>query len=574
MSFKPADSPASSVTFQQNVPCAVRDGTILRADIYRPRFRGRYPVLLCRTPYDKSSELYIHDAPAMAALGYIVVVQDCRGRSESDGEFAWTFGFSGNALESLDGYDSVEWAADLPGSTGKVGMWGNSYPTGLALRAAGEQPPSLATIYSSGVADRQTNMTFGIFETGRRLQWVYTMAADARRRAGDPYAPHVRDEATDIWNRVLRGKWIWQLPLETIPEDFSSTLTEQFHLYFREAHRDMWNFPAVDSKWNVPISFTTGWWDRLAHHTKNFTGVAARGPQVNRDKHRLVIGPWGHSTDHWFGNLGPRDYGPAGNRSYPHQAVRWFDHHIKEIANGSEKDPTVNVFVVNDNEWRGYDSWPLEGTEFTSYFLGGAGSANGRGGDGTLSLEPKASEPDRYVYDPGDPVMSLMGLDSQALPSNQAPLDRRKDILVYQTPPLDRDILAIGPVVCHLWAASDAPDTDFAVKLCEVGADGLAINLSYGIMRARYREGYEQEKMLDPGVPQEFVITMMPVGIRLRKGSRIRLDVASSDFPNFDRNHNTGRDYWSDPELRVAHQTVFHDTRMPSRIVLPIIKKG
>ncbi len=253
--------------------------------------------------------------------------------------------------------------------------------------------------------------------------------------------------------------------------------------------------------------------------------------------------------------------------------MRWFDHHIKEIENGSEKDPTVNVFVVNDNEWRGFGSWPLEGTEFTSYFLSSAGAANGPRGAGMLEPEPSSSEPDFYVYDPRDPVMSVMGLDYQALPSNQAPLDRRKDILVYQTRPLECDVLAIGPVECHLWAASSAPDTDFTVKLCEVGVDGISINLSYGIVRARYRFGYDQEKALDPGVPQEFVITMMPVGIRFQKGSRIRLDVSSSDFPNFDRNHNTGREYWSDPELRVARQTVFHNTEMPSRLLLPILKE-
>ncbi len=314
MSFKPADSPASSVTFQQNVPCAVRDGTILRADIYRPRFRGRYPVLLCRTPYDKSSILYIGNAPLMASLGYIVVVQDCRGRGESDGEFAWTFGFPGNAVESLDGYDSVEWAAALDGSSGQVGMWGNSYPTGLALRASGERPPSLVALYSSGMADKHTSMTFGIFETGRRLHWIYSMAADARRRDGDPFVPYTREAADDIWNRIDRGKWLWRLPLVSIPEEFSSTLTEQFHRYFREVQLDMWNFPAIHDKVNVPVSFTTGWWDRLAHHVNNFTGVVAKGPTANRDKHRLVIGPWGHSTDNWFSNLGPRDYGATGNR--------------------------------------------------------------------------------------------------------------------------------------------------------------------------------------------------------------------------------------------------------------------
>jgi putative CocE/NonD family hydrolase len=281
---------------------------------------------------------------------------------------------------------------------------------------------------------------------------------------------------------------------------------------------------------------------------------------------------WGHSSDHWVGTLGPRDYGPAANASFPHAAARWFDSTLKGIGD-ADADPAVKVFILNDNDWRGFSSWPVEGTRFTPFFLGSGGGANGPGGNGTLGPDQSGTEPDRYAYDPADPVMSVMALDSQAAPSDQAPLDRRQDVLVYQTPPLEEDLLAIGPVTCHLWAASSAPDTDFTVKLCEVGPDGVAINLTYGIVRARYRFGYDRQVPLDPDVPQDYAIAMMPIGIRFRKGSRIRLDIASSDFPNFDRNHNTGRDYWSDPDLKVARQTVFHDAAMPSRIVLPIVHR-
>lgn len=570
----PTDTDFSGVAISTNVPCALRDGTILRADVYRPHEAGRYPVLLCRTPYDKSNKLYTFDAPMLATLGYIAVVQDSRGRGESDGDYLWIYSNEGNAQEKCDGYDAVEWAASLPGSTGEVGMWGNSYPTLMAMHAAGEQPPSLKSMYASGIADKQTNMSFGIFETGRRLQWTYTMAADARRRAGDPYAPHRRDDASDIWNRIDRGKWLWRLPLDSLPEEFASTLTDQLHAYFRTVQQDMWAFDAIHDRINVPVAFATGWWDRLAHNINNYTGVVEKGPAAIRNRHTLTIGPWGHQTHEWFGNLGPRDYGENGNRSYPHTVARWFDHHIKDRENGVEQDPAVSVFVVNDNDWRAFSTWPVKGVEPTPFFFDSRGDANGVSGGGTLSTEPGSAEPDRFVYDPADPVMSVMTQDAQALASDQAPLDRRKDILVYQTPPLEEDILMIGPVTCHLWAASDCPDTDFTVKLCEVGADGLAINLSYGIVRARYRHGYDREELLEPGVPQEYVITMMPIGIRFRKGSRIRLDVASSDFPNFDRNHNTGRDYWSDPELRVAKQTVFHDAGMPSHVLLPVLRES
>jgi putative CocE/NonD family hydrolase len=561
----------TAVSVTKNVPCKLRDGTVLRADIYRPEGGGKHPVLLCRTPYDKAGDLYVKDAQAIAARGYIVAVQDVRGRYASDGEYHWMFGHAGSQQNRPDGYDSVEWAAALDGSTGQVGTWGNSYPSSLCWLLAGEQPPSLKAMYTSGMAMRHTEMNYGILETGRRLQWVHSMAANARKRAGDPFGPHTRAEADDAWTRVDRGKWIWRLPLETIPKEVFSTLTPQMHTHYREAHQDYWAFDKVHPKVQVPVSCTTGWWDRLGGTTNNYIGLEKNGPASLRGKHRLVIGPWGHSTEKWVGTLGPRDYGPRANASYPVELTRYFDHELKGKENGLEGELPVKVFVLNDNAWRHEKEWPLARTQFTDFFFGGGGKANTPAGDGMLIAEPKASEPDRYDYDPADPVMSLMGLDAQAAPCDQAILGRRRDVLVYQTPPLEKDLLVIGPVVCHLWAASDAPDTDFAAKLIEVGTDGVAQNLCYGIMRARFRKGFDKQVMLEAGTPQEFVIPMMQVGIRFKKGSRIRLDIASSDFPNFDRNHNTGKDYWSDPELRVARQTVFHDPRYPSRIVLPVI---
>ncbi len=574
MSSDTAGGRPSAVRVTHDVPARMRDGTVLCADVYRPEGGGRYPVLLCRTPYDKAGPLYVSDAQAIAARGYIVAVQDVRGRYASDGEYKWMFGFPGNRQNGPDGYDFVEWAAALDGSTGQVGVWGNSYPSSLAWRLAGEQPPSLAAMYTSGMAMRHTEMNFGILETGRRLQWIHSMAADARRRAGDPFGPHTRAEADDAWTRVDRGKWIWRLPLELIPEDVFSTLTAQTHAHFREAHRDCWAFHEVHPKVQVPVSCTTGWWDRLGGTSSNYVGMETNGPGALRGRHRLVIGPWGHSTERWVGSLGPRDYGAEANRSYPFELTRYFDHELKGVENGLERQAPVSVFVLNDNAWRHEPCWPLPGTRFTDFFLHSFGRANTPRGDGTLAMQPKPSDPDRYDYDPADPVMSLMGLDAQAAPCDQAVLARRRDILVYQTPPLERDLLVVGPVVCHLWAASDAPDTDFAAKLIEVGADGVAQNLCYGIMRARFRRGFDTPVLLDAGVPQEYVIPMMQVGIRFRKGSRIRIDIASSDFPNFDRNHNTGKDYWSDAELRVARQTIFHDPAHPSRIVLPVVEEG
>lgn len=220
-------------------------------------------------------------------------------------------------------------------------------------------------------------------------------------------------------------------------------------------------------------------------------------------------------------------------------------------------------------------SGPLARTRYSEFFLHSDGSANTVDGDGVLSVsEPAEEPPDRYDYDPRDPVMSLMGIDAQAAPRDQFPLDGRRDILVYQTLPLEADIEVTGPVVLKLWAASSALDTDFTAKLIDVHPNGLAVNLTYGIMRARYRNGYDDPSLIEPGRPYEYTIRLNPTGILLRRGHRIRLDVSSSDFPNFDRNHNTGSDFWSDTELRVAHQTVFHNSEYPSRLILPIIPRS
>ena len=247
-------------------------------------------------------------------------------------------------------------------------------------------------------------------------------------------------------------------------------------------------------------------------------------------------------------------------------------HRFKGVETGVGSEPPVKLFVMNENRWRYEEQWPPAGAGEIELFLHSGGRANSVGGDGVLSAsEPSEERPDRYDYDPSDPVMSLMDLSAQAAVRDQSPLDDREDILVYATPPLDRPVTVIGPVTLKLWAASSVPETDFTAKLIDVRPDGLAVNVSYGIMRTSYREGYDEPKPMDPETPYELTIRLGPTGIRFGEGHRIRLDVASSDFPNFDRNHNTGANFWSESELRVARQTVFHDRERPSRLLLSVV---
>jgi hypothetical protein len=282
-----------------------------------------------------------------------------------------------------------------------------------------------------------------------------------------------------------------------------------------------------------------------------------------------------HDVTQFARQSGPLDFGPEADRPYADMISRWYDYQLKRIDNGLAEEAPVQLFILGENKWRGEHEWPLARTQYTEFFLHSGGGANTVQGDGRLSTEPLTNDdlPDRFVYDPRDPVMSLMRADAQAAPVDQSPHDHRRDILVYQTPPLAEDIEVTGPILLKLWAATDCPDTDWTAKLAVVLADGLCVNLTYGILRARYKDGYEHPSLLEPGKPYEYTIGLNPTGILFKKGQRIRLYVSSSDFPNFDRNHNTGRDYWSDTGLRVARQTVFHDSKMCSRLILPVIPR-
>ena len=558
-----------NVKVERNVAAETRDGTVLRADVYRPVSDVSHPVILCRTPYDKTGEA--DTARQLAARGYIAVAQDVRGRYASDGEFFWQFQDNSETFDAQDGYDAVEWAAGLSGSDGQVGTWGHSYPSWCIWRMAATRPPHLKALFAGGMASRLMDLNFGIFETGRRLQWTHNMAVDAGRRAGNTSGPGSREEADRWWQEVHRGKWVWHLPLDDIPDGVFSTLAPKLKRYMREQNKEFWAFPEIHNQVAVPTCQLTGWYDRLIGTVDNFAGMAENGLEALKDQHRIVIGPWGHSNVELVGRQGPLDFGPQANTTYVAQVARWYDYRFKGVDTGIGSEPPVKLFVMGENRWRFEEQWPPPGTRYVEFFLHSKGAANTVRGDGVLSTtEPQDERPDEYDYDPRDPVMSLMGLDAQAAPRDQAPLDDREDILVFATPPLASPVEMIGPVVLKLWASSTAVETDFTAKLIDVHPNGLAVNLSYGIMRTSYRDGYENPAPMQPGEPYEFTIKLGPTGIRFGEGHRIRLDISSSDFPNFDRNHNTGADFWSDAELRTAHQKVYHDREHPSRLVLPL----
>jgi putative CocE/NonD family hydrolase len=565
---------AYEVRVEENVPARMRDGTILRADITRPVTAGsgeQFPVLLTRTPYRKRAH------PELAAAGYIVVSQDVRGRYASDGAYEPVHQMCGASVDREDGYDTVLWAAALDGSTGKVGVFGTSYPAWEAWELAIARPAPLAAMYVAGMSVTSTAVE-GVPRPGRRLQWFHnTGAPDLRRRLGLP-GPQTREEAEQLW-RYTRHKWLWFLPWSDLPEHALGPLTPYFKAYYQHPERDTFRFAGQHQEIDVPILHRTGWYDRFVSGIDHFTAMRRHGrTEATRSSQRLIVGPWGH-TNALTRKVGQLDFGPAAEMDHDALLLRWFDFWLKGRDTGVLTDPPVRYFVMGRNVWRAASDWPPAGTVAERWYLHSGGRANTAGGDGWLSPALPGSGPgeaaaDRYDYDPRDPVPTLWPLSDQDEPLDQRPNDSRADILMYVSEPLAAPLEVAGNPTVTLYATSSAPDTDFIARLADVHPDGFVQPISYGVVRARYRDGFDRPRLLHAGTVERFTIPLHPVAACFLPGHRLRLEVTSSDFPNFDRNHNTGGDDFADPTLVVAHQTVLHSAAYPSCITLPVSRDG
>lgn len=551
----PVDGALGVIT-ELDVPVRMRDGVTLRANILRPDSRGRYPALVQRTPYGKGAEGF----DAFVRAGYAVVIQDVRGRYASDGEFKV---FSEpDTPDAEDGYDTVEWAARQPWCTGKVGTFGVSYNAWMQYQLARLRPPHLAAMSAVSIPTELTGVDWpGAFKPARRVRWwLTTIAPDLRRRKGLP-PPHTPAEAAKIWEEIERGAMLGLVPWSRVADYLPEPLASQALDWLRHPGRRAWRFEEAHHDIGVPNLDFTGWFDHCCS-IGNFRGLRKHGRSVTARRHsRIVIGPWNHC------NLGKRqhggfDFGPNAGVSLQQMQIRWFDHWLKGLDNGVNREPAVRYFVMGSGIWRSADDWPPPRTGRMELTLAGAG---------VLGRVPGAHEPpDRYVHDPFNPVPTLWDAACFQDVSDRRRLDYRADILRYRTGPLKKDVEVAGNPEVILYAASSAPDTDFFVRLIDDDPDGAAMEVCYGMVRARHRRGLDADDPLVPGEATRFRIRMGGTACCFRKGHRIRLDVCSSDFPNHDRNHGTGENDLFDPEMRIAEQTVFHSARHPSVLVLPV----
>jgi uncharacterized protein len=564
------------LSVEQNVPCRMRDGITLYADVYRPTNGGPHPVLLMRNPYDKTKGQnnvgYAHPS-WYASQGYMVVMQDCRGRWSSEGDF---YPFRN---EAEDGYVTVEWAARLPGADGRVGMYGFSYPGATQLLAATLRPPSLATMcpgftgsqYYEGWTYNQ-----GAFALAFAVSWAAFLAIDSARRRRDDAAVAVLLEAL----YVDMHRWNWRLPLEEYKELFEQDapyFLDWMDHYTYDSYWRQWSIDTDYSRIDVPALHIGGWYDTFISGTvSNFLGLRRGGVDGGAGRsQKLVIGPWYHMPWAPLGEGTPED---VGARTVDDLQIRWFDHFMKGRDTDVLNAP-VTLFVMGEG-WRDFDDWPPSGVNMVEYFFHSGGRANSATGDGSLSRSPPVDEsPDVYTYDPLTPNPSLGGHSccweapiTPMGPSCQAASEAWPNMLVYTTAALEHDITVIGDVVVTLYASSSAVDTDFTARLCVVDGS-CSLNVQEGIIRARFRESLSEPKLLIPGRVYEYRILLGPVGIRVPAGRRLRVDICSSDFPQWDRNLNTGGPLGVEgaSAALVATQAVFHNRQHPSRITLPLV---
>ena len=558
----------NAIVMEPNVAVPMRDGTLLRADVFRPAAEGSYPVLMARTPYNKNG---LHgNARRFAAAGYIVVCQDARGRFESDGQWESFVRFDTN--DGRDGYDTVEWAAKLPGSTGKVGTFGVSYNAFLQWRTAAEAPPSLVCMSAHSIPARYTDLEGpGSIKPGRRLQWWFgSMTPDLRKRSGAP-GTKTNAEGRDLWKKES-DHWLHFVPWLELPRTFWEEETEAVHAWLKDPSLDPWALQEGVPNVTVPNLNVIGWFDHCNGNLVLDTAMFAEAKTaVARERTRVIVGPWSH-TGHGGRKVGLIDYGPNAAVDVFAEELRWFDYWLKGVKNGAADEAQVRLFVMGDGEWRDEKAWPLARARRHSLFLESGGNANTPAGDGRIvEARPENEGQDRYTYDPGDPVPTLYTEAAFTVPADQAPLAKRQDLLVYQSEPLTERIEVTGNPVVELFAATSAPDTDFFARLIDVHPDGRAIDVSLGVVRARYRDGLKSEALVTPGEVVRYEITLNPTSIAFHPGHRIRLDITSSDFPNFDRNHNTAANPNADAELAVAKQQVFHGGNHATVIHLPVI---
>ncbi len=556
--------PIYNVIEELDVKIEMRDGVRLSTNIYRPDAEGKFPALLERTPYGnggKGSEGYHF----WASRGYVAVVQDTRGRFESEGLFYPVI------FEANDGLDTQNWVSEQPWCNGRIGTFGGSYVGMTQWMPAIEGSRYIDAMFT--YVPYTENYTVA-YQNGAYRMWLYS------RWYTMMTAPYGFDNDEFMKGEIDR----MDLHLPLLEQDTVIGWRMPFI-------RDILNHPENDVYWK-PIRFEgkycnvrssvyilAGWYDLFTgQNLKNFVELTKPSTSgESRTNHKIIVGPWAHGGFQ-DSTLGDMDFGKHAGIEITDLMHRWFDYHLKGMNTGIAEEPPVQIFVMGINVWRYENEWPLDRTQYTKYYFHSYETANSKDGDGQLELRiPSNEPPDSFIYDPSNPVPSTPDSsvfdDFKYSPIDHSNLESRKDILVYTTLPLEKDTEITGPVRITLYAASSAKNTDFTGKLLDVHPDERAIYLCDGIIRASFRNGPVNTSFIEPGKVYEYSIDLWATSNVFKKGHRIRVEISSSNFPRFDRNLNTAMNNALATEMVQAKQTIYHNEKYPSHIVLPVIPR-
>jgi len=602
----------SEIVLKKSLLVPMRDGIRLSTDVYLPGQPGeRFPVILIRTPYNKNMfrkgsqvgtfPLGPHD---FAAHGYAVVVQDTRGKFESEGVFDYSADFR-------DGPDTIEWAASQPWSNGKIGTYGCSALGETQYRQATQRNPHLAAMVpqAAGTISRYRTDFFhgGALELADLVGWLRENGSKIN------YVPSVRPEgdALPYWAEYFKPQAVLpevnypelmsHLPVIDImkkagspPTDYEEQIkafpppTDLDGIERGEFTNPWWKrsgYIKSTDRFDVPALHINGWYDWGVAETLNMFNQLRVNADSNRarDNQFAIISPADHCASESATEdtvIGTRHMGDA-RLAYSDIYLRWFDHWLKGADNSVTKMPKLQIYVMGKNQWRGENEWPLARTRFTNYYLHSAGDANSLFGNGVLSTEIPMDQPaDVYFSDPRNPVPYAVAPVEPTGPRSwylrqgafdQSAVQARNDVLVYTTPPLKDGVEVTGPLQVVLYVSSSAKDTDFVAKLVDVYPDGTAYDLQVGILRARYREGFDRTVFMQPGGVYQVRINLHATSNYFRAGHRIRLEVTSSNFPRFDRNLNTGGNNYDETIGVIARNVIHHSRQYPSHVILPVI---
>jgi len=549
----PVSDSTYAVEIEPAVPMTARDGTTLMSFVGRPAGDGPFGVVMERTPYLRFDTT---NAVFWASRGFIYVKQDVRGRGGSDGILDM------NAGQEDDGYDAVEWAAALAGSNGKVGMIGRSNPGLYAWYAAIAAPPHLTAIAPAvATADPIRLVPYiDMVFSPTIVPWLcYTAVKETLSDMSDL-------DVVTAFNH---------LPVIEAAEGAGCPRRQFWDDWFDHQQLDAyWRGLSIEARLNrvrVPVLGIAGWYDDARGTIRNFVGLDTLRRHPFQ---RMVMDPGAHKGIDYVNG----DFGPHARIDHRALQLRWFDHYLKGLDNGVEREPPIDLFIMGDNEWRQEREWPLARTVFTEFYLHSDGGANGSGGDGTLSTaSPSAREPvDTFTYDPGNPTPYLVDARELELGLNEDYAQvhaSRTDLLAFTSAPLEDEMEITGPMTGSLYASSDARDTDWYMMLLNVFPDGRAERIQEGVARARFRNGFDRPSLLEPGRVYRYEMDLWFTGIVLPPGHRLRVVVSSALFPKYDRNLNTGGDNERDTEYVSAHQRVLHDVTHPSHVTLPVIPR-